>query len=123
MKEALMPDEAARKLNFGSAGLLMRYASYMTAIGLNREAVSAIERAKALDPLNSNTHRIASFVHLSARNYEAAIESAQRVLDINSRSWNAHVRIGISRIYLGQIEKGLAVNCNNITLWPVGLCT
>lgn len=107
VKGAKAPYEESRKLNFGDAAILARYASYMALINEDKTALEAIKRAETLDPLEPSIRRTASLVHFAARRYDAAAAAAKHVLNISPEHWNAKAVVGTAYIYSGRIEDGL----------------
>ncbi len=107
--EARVPFEKSRELGVGSSPILARYAIFMAVTGRDTDATSAINRALDLDPLNATIHDTAAFIHYAARRFDDAISTTRRVLDMNSRQFNARARIGLSKIYSGQIDAGIEI--------------
>jgi TolB-like protein/tetratricopeptide (TPR) repeat protein len=94
-KAARGPFDLSRKLGEGEAPVLARYAAFCAATGRNRDAVSAIDRALLLDPLNALIHRIAGTVRYAARQYPEAIAAFRQTLSINPDLPDTHARIGM----------------------------
>ena len=74
----------------------------------SEEAERAALRARELDPLNANIHRILGFVYYASRRFDESIAAVQRAISINPELSDAHGRIAISELQLGNLEKAKA---------------
>ena len=95
VKGARMPFDLSRKLGEGDAPVLARFAAYCAATRRERDALSSIDRALVLDPLNALIHRIAGDVHYAARRYPDTIEALRKSLSINPDLSETQSRIGM----------------------------
>jgi TolB-like protein/tetratricopeptide (TPR) repeat protein len=94
IKSANGPYEKARELGGGSADVLGLYATYRARRRQFDQALSAIQRAASLDPLNPNVFKSRGRIKFAAGDYDAAIEGARRALDLNPKIGGAHGDIG-----------------------------
>ncbi|MBL0924776.1 MAG: TIR domain-containing protein [Sphingomonadaceae bacterium] len=92
---ARKPYDLSRRLGEGEAPVMARFAAFCAATGRNGEALSAIERALLLDPLNALVHRIAGTVRSAARQHDEAIAAFRETLSINPNLADTHARIGM----------------------------
>jgi TolB-like protein/DNA-binding winged helix-turn-helix (wHTH) protein/Flp pilus assembly protein TadD len=79
----------------------------LSQMGRHQEARQAIERARALDPLEPLVHALSSQVTFQARDYDAALDHARRALALDREFWigymeraQAHERRGESDLAL-----------------------
>jgi len=70
------------------------YATYRARRRQFDQALSAIQRAASLDPLNPNVFKSRGRIKFAAGDYDAAIEGARRALDLNPKIGGAHGDIG-----------------------------
>ncbi len=105
---AAAPFEKAAQLGVGDAPTLARHAVFLAAIGSGEKARTVIEQATNLDPLNPTIFEVAGFVHYAARRYDEAISAFEKVLSLNPGRFNAHARIGSSKILQGDVAAGMA---------------
>ncbi|MDV3278365.1 MAG: tetratricopeptide repeat protein [Nitrososphaerales archaeon] len=66
------------------------YALFLGHVGRFEEAISEVQRAQELDPLSPRIHCNASEEYLFARQYDKAIEAAERALELDSNYGGAH---------------------------------
>ncbi len=109
IKGAKVPYEKSRELGFGSATILARYATYKAVTGQQTEAISSINRAKTLDPLNPTIHRTDGTILYFSRRYEASIKATQHALNLSPKHTNAKSQIGNALIALGRFEEATNV--------------
>ena len=95
VKGARMPYDLSRKLGDGDAPVLARFADYCSATRRDLYAVTGIERALLLDPLNALIHRISGSVHYAAARYPEAIVALRQTLSINPELPETYSRIGM----------------------------
>jgi TolB-like protein/tetratricopeptide (TPR) repeat protein len=86
----------------GEATVLARYAQFSARTGRDREAVSAMQRALRLDPLNPLIYRAAGSVEYAARRYAESIPPLRKALDMNPKMGRAHASIGDALLMLGR---------------------
>lgn len=96
VKGARVPFDLSRKLGEGNAPVLARFAAYCAATQRDGDAMSSIDRALLLDPLNALIERIAGSVHYAAGRYAAAIDALRQTLSINPDLPETHSRIGMA---------------------------
>jgi tetratricopeptide (TPR) repeat protein len=106
-KAARLPFELSRKLGEGEASVLARFAAYSGAVGRDREALAAAERAVLLDPLNTLILRILGTVHFAARRYPSAIEAFRETLKLNPDLADTHGRIGMALLAQNKDQEAL----------------
>jgi tetratricopeptide (TPR) repeat protein len=106
--EAREPYEKSYELGLGFAPVVARYALYSAATRNFETAKKAIDRARALDPLNATIHRGVGFVQYAERNYEASIQSVTNALSLNPKLSDSHARIAMANIALGKPAEALA---------------
>jgi len=109
IRAARKPYEKSRQLGNGEAPVLARFAGYASATGQDELALTAIERARDLDPLNPTIHRAVGFVHYAAGRYERSIAAVEQALILNPQLSDSHARIGRALLYLGRPEEALAI--------------
>jgi TolB-like protein/Flp pilus assembly protein TadD len=105
MRAARAPFEQSRKLGWGDADVLTRFAGYCINAGLNKEAEAAVKRVLMLDPLNPRVFRALASVQLLDGRYQEAIASIERALAINPKMAGAHAAIGLVHFRLGAFDK------------------
>ncbi|MDA4127213.1 MAG: tetratricopeptide repeat protein [Thaumarchaeota archaeon] len=66
------------------------YALYLGHLGRIDEAIGEAQRAQEFDPLSPRVHCVASEEYLFNRDYDKAIEAAERALEINSNFGGAY---------------------------------
>ena len=103
-----MPYRKASELGGGNPDVLSLVALYRARRRQFAPAVSAIERAQALDPLNPGLFKSAGRIRFAAGDYPAAIEAASRALEINPAIGGAHGDIGNALLRLGRIDEASA---------------
>lgn len=84
------------------------YAVYLKSMGRFDEALVAIERAKALDPLSPIITADHVTVLSGAGHFEEAIAAAERVLAIDSRSPEAHHQLAWAYAWTGRHDRAIA---------------
>lgn len=84
----------AFELGFGNAPIISAYAQFAADMGHVDRAAAAMERARALDPLNPAIFLASGFVHYAARNYGAAAEALNTALSLNPSIGGAHLVLG-----------------------------
>ena len=108
VRAARAPYERAYALGHGDADILLLFAIYAVRAGRGTDALAAIRRAQALDPLNPRTHRAAGSIHYALRQYPTAIAALDQSLALNPKISNASAMIGNCRYQLGQVEAARA---------------
>ena len=106
-KGAREPFDLSRKLGDGVAPVMARFAGYCAATGRERDALSSVQRALLLDPLNALVHRISGMVNHAARRYPAAIAALRQALSINPNLPDTHSRIGLALLAQDKVPDAL----------------
>jgi adenylate cyclase len=78
--------ERALEANPEDSGLRVQYAHVLAETGRLEAALVQAQRAAARDPLYANHHQQLGTMYLLARQYEAAIESLERALELNPQA-------------------------------------
>jgi TolB-like protein/Tfp pilus assembly protein PilF len=86
--------DRAYQLGGGNADVALLYALYCSRAGRPSEAMTAVARAVALDPLNARAHRAQGSVAYAARRYADALPPLKRALELNPKMTYAHALIG-----------------------------
>lgn len=94
--------ERAYQLGGGSADVALLYALYCSRAGRPGDAMTAVSRAVALDPLNPRAHRAQGSVAYAGRRYADALPPLNRALELNPKMTYAHALIGSVMIALGR---------------------
>jgi len=77
----------------------------LAALGRRSEAVSALDRALALDPLSGRTHMDAAWILLQAGRFDRAAAEARRALELDPQIPEAYACIARALLYAGD-ERG-----------------
>ncbi len=94
-------------LNPNSAYAHHWYALLLSYLGRRIEAIEHIQRAERLDPLARQIAIDHSWVLYLAREYDRAVEQAQKVLSYEPGFANAHGSLGFQLISGGRCEEGI----------------
>lgn len=108
LRGARAPQEKARQLGAGDAGVLSLYSAFAAQIGNKADAERAIGDALKLDPLNPGAHRLAAFVAYCARDWQLASTRARKALELNPRIDDAHAYLGDALIQHGKFAEAKA---------------
>jgi tetratricopeptide (TPR) repeat protein len=84
------------------------YAYYLTGLGRHEEAISEIERARALDPLSPEIHSDVGWFYFFAGRYDDAIEASLRTLELEPTFLLAQDCLLESRLAKGEDVEALA---------------
>jgi TolB-like protein len=106
-KSARAPFEFSRKLGEGDAPVMARFAVYSAATGRDDDALSAIQRAVLLDPLNALIHRILGTVHFAAKRYPEAIAAIRETIKLSPGLNDTYCRIGMVLLAQGKNREAL----------------
>jgi len=104
IKAADGPYQQALELGGGSADVLSLCALYRGRRRQFDRAFAAIERARALDPLNPNLPKIEGRIRFASGDYPGAITAARRALELNPKFGGVHGDIGNAQLMLGKID-------------------
>ena len=107
VKSARVPFDLSRKLGDGDAPVLARFAAFCAATRRDRDAMSSINRALVLDPLNAKIHRISGSVHFAAGRYSEAVAALRQALSIDSGLPESHARIGMALLMQNKNQEAL----------------
>ena len=99
--------QRAIALNINSAGAHHWYALLLSYLGRRIEAIEHARRAERLDPLAPQIANDHSWVLYLAREYDRAVEQAQRVLFYEPEFANGHRSLGLALIAGGRCEEGI----------------
>lgn len=97
----------AIELNPGSAAAHHFFAMYLAVMGRSVEALAAIRRALALDPLSLIINAAAGRVLHFARAYADAIEQYGATLDLDADFPEAHMNLGETYIEVGRADEAI----------------
>lgn len=86
-----------------------RYAVYLATTGQDRLALDNALKAAELDPLNPTSQETLGLVHLSGGRFRDAIAAYESVKQTSPDRYNVNARLGLSHIFLGDVERGLAI--------------
>src|SRR5205085_2041931 len=92
----------AYRYGHGDAEVVFLYALYSVRMRRFHDARDAIDRALALDPLNSSTHRTAGKIAYASRRYVDAIPEYRRSLQLNPDMSNTHALLGDALLNLNR---------------------
>jgi TolB-like protein/Flp pilus assembly protein TadD len=98
------PYAKAREYGAGNADVLSRYALYRARRRQFDDAIPAIERATALDPLNPSVFKTAGLIRFVQGDYTAAIAAARHALAINPQRATLHGDIGNALLMQDRID-------------------
>ena len=107
-KSSRAPFILSRKLGEGDAPVLARFAAYCASTGHDRDALSAINRAILLDPLNALIYRILGTVHFAVKRYAEAISAFQQSIKLNPDLPESHSKIGMVLLAQNKNREALA---------------
>jgi TolB-like protein/Tfp pilus assembly protein PilF len=102
VRGAAAPYERARELGRGDADILSGFGAYAASAGMFDEAMTALNRAAVLDPLNPRVDRILGASLYGARRYDEAIVKTRAALALNQTVGFAHYTIGNCLMLLGK---------------------
>jgi TolB-like protein/tetratricopeptide (TPR) repeat protein len=108
IKAARAPFNLSRKLGEGEAPIMALFAYYCAANGRDKEAVSAVDRALLLDPLNALVQRIAGSVHYAARRFAETIRYVHETIKLSPDLADTHARIGMALLAQNKNREALS---------------
>lgn len=86
--------DRAYQLGGGNADIALLYALYCSRAGRPTDAMTAVTRAVALDPLNPRAYRAQGSVAYAARRYSDALPPLKRALELNPKMTYTHALLG-----------------------------
>jgi eukaryotic-like serine/threonine-protein kinase len=97
----------AIELNPNLAPAYSGYCQYLSAVGRHEEALVAIKRANALDPVRIITNANVGYRYYFARQYDQAIEHLKNTLEMDRNSAYTHVLLGYAYAGKGEFDKAI----------------
>jgi TolB-like protein/Tfp pilus assembly protein PilF len=108
IRGATDPYERSWVLGQGDADILSGFGAFATSAGKFDQAMTALNRALVLDPLNPRVDRFLAGSFYAARRYAEAIDKNRAALALNPSAGFAHFAIGNCLILLGKAEAARA---------------
>jgi TolB-like protein/Tfp pilus assembly protein PilF len=99
--------QRAYALGGGNADIALLYALYCSRAGWMQDAMAAVDRAVALDPLNARAFRAKGSVTYAARRYAEALPPLAHALQLNPKMTYAHALGGYAFLGLNRLEDAL----------------
>jgi eukaryotic-like serine/threonine-protein kinase len=84
------------------------YSWYLISVGRTQEGIEESKRALELDPLSTETDTIVGQNFYCARQYDLAIETLRKTLDMDPNYWLARMFLGLSYEATGDLPRALA---------------
>jgi eukaryotic-like serine/threonine-protein kinase len=84
------------------------YSAFLSEMGRHEQALLQIRTAQEIDPVSASTGATAAWASYYARQYDAAIAEARKVLDMDPNSISAHDLLGSAYLAKGVYEKAVA---------------
>ncbi len=84
------------------------YSSLLSATGRNEEAVTAMERARDLDPISLPIQTDLGLTYYFARQYDRAIEQYKKALDLDPNFTRAYITLSSALALTGRYDDALA---------------
>jgi serine/threonine-protein kinase len=92
----------------GNAGAYHWYSDLLSALGRSDEALAAMRRAHALDPLSLTVNMSLGACLFYAHRYEDAVEQQRRTLELDPQFAPAHRMLGGALEQLGRLDEAIA---------------
>jgi TolB-like protein/Tfp pilus assembly protein PilF len=108
VRGAAAPFERSRQLGQGDADVLARYGLYAARTGKVEAAMTALQRAAVLDPINPGVQTSLSAAFYAARRYQDAMAPLQRALALSPKMNFAHAYLGDCLTMLGRLVEARA---------------
>jgi tetratricopeptide (TPR) repeat protein len=99
--------DRAMQLNPRSSDVLLRYATYLAAMGKKDSAIEQIKAAHELDPVSRPTNTILGFIYLLVREYDDAIAQLKKTLALYPDSSVDHYNLGVSYEHKGRFAEAV----------------
>jgi serine/threonine protein kinase/tetratricopeptide (TPR) repeat protein len=84
------------------------YSWYLISVGRTQEGIEESKRALELDPLSTETDTIVGQNFYCARQYDLAIDTLRKTLDMDPNYWLARMFLGLSYEATGDLPRALA---------------
>ena len=97
----------ALAINPDSVDVLHGYSLYLQASQRPEEAITVLERAVALDPLNLPVHDYLGRAHLSCGHYDEALAHFNRVLELDPEFRSAFEGKGWTYLHMGRLDDAI----------------
>ena len=98
----------AMELNPGYATSYHWYAGFLSSMGRHGEAITAINKARKLDPLSSRIRANVGITLYFSRNYDEAIRELQATTQMDPSSGAPDLYLGLAYLQKGRYEQALA---------------
>lgn len=108
MKQSLAALKKAAELPSADTVSFVNYGLALVQVGRQAEALTVVDRAIRVDPLNPIARMMRSYVLFYSRKYPEAIDAARQVLAIVPQNVRARSFAAWSLILLGRLEEGSA---------------
>jgi TolB-like protein/tetratricopeptide (TPR) repeat protein len=108
IRAADVPYQKAFQLGSGNADVLSLVALYRARRLQFDQAMTAIDRALALDPLNANVFKTRGRILYARGDYDGAIAGARRALEMNPDLAGGHGDLGNALLLQGKIDEASA---------------
>ena len=105
---AKAPFAQAVALGMNRPSDLTRHATYLTATGQSERAIAQAQRVRDLDPLSATAAETLAFAHFGAGQFDQASRIYRGILALDAKRYTTRSRLGLSLIYGGDIDAGLA---------------
>ena len=92
------------------------YATYLRLLGRHEQAITAITRARELDPLSPGVNATVGYVLTSARRYDQAIDALNKTIDLDPNYPYTHLFLGHTYTAQGKHAEAVAVYARAIAL-------
>jgi serine/threonine protein kinase/Tfp pilus assembly protein PilF len=99
------------------------YGWYLISVGRTQEGIEESKRALELDPLSTETDTVVGQNFYCARQYDLAVDTLRKTLDMDPNYWLARMFLGLSYEAKGDLPGALAElqrasETQTIILWP-----
>ncbi|MGH6787702.1 MAG: winged helix-turn-helix domain-containing tetratricopeptide repeat protein [Novosphingobium sp.] len=97
--------ERAYAYGANNADILIPYGSFAVRTGRGAAALTALQRALALDPLNPRSHYVLGYILVGLRRYEAALPHLRDALALSPAMSTTHGTTGVALLMLGRVAE------------------
>jgi DNA-binding winged helix-turn-helix (wHTH) protein/tetratricopeptide (TPR) repeat protein len=108
----------ALELNSNYATAHQWYGGYLISLGRFDEGISAIKRARELDPLSPIINASVGWFYYYARDYDKAIEEGRKALKLEDKTGIAHYFLALAFIKKGMYGEAIAELHRSLRLSP-----